>query len=487
MLGGLSTLDRELDTICAVSSPNGEGAISVIRASGRSAGDILRKIFKPYIKGAAVDAAAVLFQPRRVYTGKLLDPDSGSFVDEVNAVFFKSPKTFTGEDIIEIYPHGGVFNTRYILEIVLRSGARLAYNGEFSKRAFLNGKIDLIQAEAILGIIKANSLHNLLIANNQLGGLLKNRIEGIRDDLLYLLAAVEALIDFPEEEFVDVEEKFHFKSEALLKKLSSLLNSYSDFSKFDGGPSVVIAGKPNAGKSSLMNALLQKKRAIVSDIPGTTRDYIEESLFIFNKRIKIVDTAGLRHGEDSVETEGIRMSFEQIEEAHIVVYVIDGSSENPDGFSYPSGQLKEKDVVFVLNKLDLLGPDNSESLSGKFSFLINSLYKDYGKNEIARVIPVSAAKGSGIDDLKSVLHDKVLKIESVSSEGTAITTLRQKSLVEKSMLALEDAVGKFKNSSPLEIVALDLRQAAGCLDEIAGAVTGEEVLDTLFKEFCIGK
>ncbi|MCL4497041.1 MAG: tRNA uridine-5-carboxymethylaminomethyl(34) synthesis GTPase MnmE, partial [Deltaproteobacteria bacterium] len=283
-----SSLFKEIDTICAISSPAGEGAISIIRASGKDSINIIGKIFKPYGK------SAYPLTPRYFYAGRIYDPFIGSFIDEAACVYIKGPDSYTGEDMFEIYPHGGIFNTRYILEIILKSGARLAYNGEFTKRAYLNNKINLIQAEAILEIIKANSVKALLIANNELNGLLEKRIKAVKDDYLYLLAAVEALIDFPEEEFKDMDNEFFKAAYNLAGSIKDLINSYENYNLNRQGLSVVIAGKPNAGKSSLLNALLGKNRAIVSDMPGTTRDYIEDNIFLFNKPIKVVDTAGLR-------------------------------------------------------------------------------------------------------------------------------------------------------------------------------------------------
>ena len=484
MAGRFSPLSEELDTICAISSPQGEGAISIIRSSGKESSGILKKIFKPYKNGtipasAAAEACArAAFEHRRVYTGRLYDPSSGSFVDEANAVFFKAPGTFTGEDMFEIYPHGGIFNTRYILEIILKSGARLAYNGEFTKRAYLNGKINMLQAEAILGIIKSNSVHNLLIANNQLGGFLEKRIGRIKDDFLYLLAVAEALIDFSDEEFEGIELKFSEKAEDLVRTLAALADSYAGFAKFDGGVSVVIAGMPNVGKSSLMNALLQKKRAIVSDVPGTTRDYIEESIFLFNKRLKIVDTAGIRKSADSIEGEGISMSYEQIKAADLAICVFDPRQDTAEG-GFDLCPFKDKNTIFVLNKVDLLPEAEIKRFTEKLGALTGVEAED--------IIPVSAAEETGMELLRSALYDRILKMESVSREETGITTLRQKILVEKSLETLKSAAAKFKNREPLEIVSIDLREAACCLDEITGAVSNEDVLDTLFREFCIGK
>ncbi len=465
MAGLAPQLINELDTICAVSSPAGEGAISIIRASGKESLPIFKNIFEPY-KNRVI--------PRTVHTGRIKDPFTLRYVDEVNAVFFKGPGTYTGEDMFEIYPHGGIFNTRYILEIIIKSGARLAMRGEFTKRAYINGKIDVLKAEAVLEIIKSTSIHNLLIANNQLSGLLGERIKSLKDDFLYLLALIEALIDFSDEELEDIDAKFLEKASRLENTLTGLIDSYAGYSRFEGGPSVVIAGAPNAGKSSLLNALLRKKRAIVHDVPGTTRDYIEEVIFLFNKPLKIVDTAGLRESGDLIEREGINLALEQIEKSDLIIYVFDPGKEFMD---FSLGRFKDKIILFVLNKVDLLKEDEIKRYQKSLSEITG------GKD----IIPISASDNTGIEQLKTSIYERILELESISEDEVGITTLRQKTLIEKCLDILKTASRKFKNKDPLEIISIDLREALFQIDEITGAVSNEDILDTLFREFCIGK
>ena len=471
-----SSLFKEIDTICAISSPAGEGAISIIRASGKDSINIIGKIFKPYGK------SAYPLTPRYFYAGRIYDPFIGSFIDEAACVYIKGPDSYTGEDMFEIYPHGGIFNTRYILEIILKSGARLAYNGEFTKRAYLNNKINLIQAEAILEIIKANSVKALLIANNELNGLLEKRIKAVKDDYLYLLAAVEALIDFPEEEFKDMDNEFFKAAYNLAGSIKDLINSYENYNLNRQGLSVVIAGKPNAGKSSLLNALLGKNRAIVSDMPGTTRDYIEDNIFLFNKPIKVVDTAGLRKSNDLIESEGIKLTYGQIEKADIVIYICDAQDDFADfNFTVDYEILKLKNVILVLNKIDLLP---SGDLINKKDELFK---KAVDKFALSKLVLMSVKNNIGIDLLKDALYDIILKIESGVKEDVSITTIRQKTLLEKSHDLLQKGILKYKNSEPLELISIDLREATCYLDEIIGGVTNEDILGKLFKEFCIGK
>ncbi len=481
----MPSLSYEIDTICAISSPPGEGAISIIRASGKDCLRILQKIFKPYSKGFFD------IKPRFLYTGRIFDFQIQSFIDEAVCVFIKGPDSYTGEDMFEIYPHGGVFNTKYILEIILKSGARLAYNGEFTKRAYLNNKISLLKAEAILEIIKANSLKTLVIANNELSGSLEQKIKEIKENYVYMLASIEALIDFPEEEFENLNEEFFRKADRTMELIGRLIDSYKNYELNKHGLSVVIAGEPNVGKSSILNRLIDKNRAIVSDIPGTTRDYIEESLFLFNKPIKIIDTAGLRKTNETLESEGIRHSREQIENSDVVLYVFDLNtlsrltelSKNKLRQTESviiSDILKEKkdNVVPVVNKIDALSAEDlstaKDNIMRFFEFANNPVF-------------VSAKTGLGFEAMKQALYEVILRIEGSVKDNIGITTVRQKNLLVKSLNLLTNAKEKFKDGQPLELISIDLRDGINALDEIVGGVTSEDVLDMLFKEFCIGK
>ncbi len=381
--------------------------------------------------------------------------------------------------MFEIYPHGGVFNTKYILEIILKSGARLAHNGEFTKRAYLNDKINLIKAEAILEIIKANSLKTLVIANNELSGLLEKKINKIKEDYIYLLASVEALIDFPEEEFENINADFLKKAQDSAWLIGGLIESYENYELNKRGFSVVIAGAPNVGKSSILNRLVDKKRAIVSDMPGTTRDYIEENLFLSNKPVKIIDTAGLRETDNSIENEGIKGSYSQIKNADAVLYVFDVNAlEENEILNDILLEEKKDNLIPVINKLDTIGGKDlriiETKVMRKFKFTNNPVF-------------ISAKTGEGFEAMKKTLRDIILKVESVVKDDVGITTLRQKNLLVKSVNFLESAKEKFKEGGPLELISIDMRDGINALDEIVGGVTNEDVLDVLFKEFCIGK
>ena len=511
-----SILNSELDTICAISTPEGEGAVSIIRISGSLSIDICNKILK-FKTTAQTNFTASDCKPKKFYVCNIYDYFINAVIDEAGFVFMKSPHSYTGEDIAEIYPHGGVFNTRYILELIIKSGARLAYNGEFTKRAYINKKINLIQAESILELIKATSVKSLLIANNELNGKLEAKLNIIKDNFLYILASIEALIDFPEEEFEDINKMFLQKGNELKEVMQYMINSYNEYAAGKKGLNVVIAGKPNAGKSSLLNKLLKKQRAIVSDSPGTTRDYIEESLFLFNKTLKIIDTAGLRISSDNIEKAGIDFTYEIIKQSDIILYLID-IAEGPDlnyvneeDLEFVKNCDKNKKLILVFNKTDKLSKAEliekkayiTEQFKSKFGInFISADAQDGGEyfvqnicsknntntNEnISGISFITTENDLDINVLKKYLYDLMLKMESALPENIAITTIRQKNLLEKSLLCLNNAINAFNNAQPYEIISIELRDGINCLENIIGNVTNEDVLDTLFKEFCIGK
>ncbi len=574
-----SILNNELDTICAISTPEGEGAISIIRISGSIALEICSKILKfrrnnnanfnaplnfdysdkdlnesrhsidndihnnnennfdycnkdlnesnydinnsnnnadcEYSENKIKEDFSILgCEPKQFYVCNIYDYFINAVIDEAGFVFMKTPNSYTGEDMAEIYPHGGVFNTRYILELILKSGARLAYNGEFTKRAYLNKKINLIQAEAILDIIKSNSVKSLLIANNELNGQLESKLNIMKDNFLYILASIEALIDFPEEEFKDINKMFLLKSKELFGSIEHLINSYKEYMANKHGLNVVIAGKPNAGKSSLLNKFLKKQRAIVSDIPGTTRDYIEESLFLFNKTIKIIDTAGLRISNDDVEKAGIDFTHKIIKKSDIVLYLIDIAKKldlDEDDLEFIKKCDKSKKLIIIFNKIDKLSDDE---LKEKKSEIIKQILSKFGTNvsndnmkdnkyinkhivnninnsnineNISGIFFISTLNDLNIDILKKYLYDLIINIESSLKENIAITTIRQKNLLEKSLFCLNNAINAFNNTEPYEIISIELRDGINFLKDIIGNVSNEDILDTLFNEFCIGK
>ncbi len=475
----MSSLKHEIDTICAISSPSGEGAISIIRASGIDSLYILQKVFKPYRK----DFSNI--KPRFLYTGRIFDFQTDSCVDEAVCVFIKGPDSYTGEDMFEIYPHGGIFNTKYILEIILKSGARLAQNGEFTKRAYLNNKINLIKAEAILEIIKANSIKTLVIANNELSGFLEQKIKEIKENYIYLLASIEALIDFPEEVFENINLDFINKVNETANLIEGLIESYKNYELNKHGLSIVIAGAPNAGKSSILNRFAGKNRAIVSETPGTTRDYIEENLFLFNKSIKIIDTAGLRETDNAIEYEGVQSSYDQIKSADAVLYVFDLNDLTKNKVSKNVNIMIEKKetLIPIVNKLDMFDGKNLTPEE------LNSIGKPVMQafEFVNAPVFISAKTGFGFDAMKKAVYEVILRMEGGVQDNVGITTLRQKNLLLKSLNLLLISKDKFAEGQPLELISIDLRDGIKALDEIVGEVSSEDILDKLFKEFCIGK
>ncbi len=461
-------LDYAEATIAAIATPPGPGAIGVIKISGNLAEKILKRLFKPL-------KPLKEFQSHRLYYGFIKDPRTGELVDEVLVTLMRKPRSYTREDVAEIYGHSGYLVLTKILELVLREGARLAEPGEFTKRAFLNGRIDLSQAEALLDLINARSEEALRLALNQLRGALAEKILALKEALLSALAVVEVAIDFPEE---DVELLSHYDlarelEENVLMPLNKLLATYQRGRLYREGIAVVIAGRPNVGKSSLLNALLLEERAIVTPIPGTTRDVIEEFANIKGLPIKLIDTAGLRETEDLVEGIGVKRAREKIAEAEIVIFMVDGSQEPSEEDFRLYEEIKERPHLVAVNKIDIAG---EETLN---------LWKKAFPHE--RLVFISAKEGEGIEALAEQIFLLVTGGRSKEIPQVA-PNLRQKMALEKAREALERAVANLKKPTVYpELVAVDLREALSSLGEITGEATTEDLLDRIFSNFCLGK
>ncbi|OMH40365.1 tRNA uridine-5-carboxymethylaminomethyl(34) synthesis GTPase MnmE [Desulfurobacterium indicum] len=455
------------DTIAAISTPLSKGAIGIVRISGKKALEILKKVFRTK-SGKPKET----FENRKMTYGIIVDENNDE-IDEVLAVYMKGPKTFTGEDVVEIHSHGGIYVVRKILKRVLSEGARLAEPGEFTKRAFLNGRIDLVQAEAINEIINAESELSLKVAVNHLKGSLSSKIESIRDMLFHLKAFIEAAVDFPEEEIEIIETgKVKEKVEKATEKIEKLLETYDDGRIIREGIKIAIAGRPNVGKSSLLNALLKEERAIVTDIPGTTRDVIEEAVTLKGIPVRLIDTAGIREAKDVVEKIGIDKTKEKLKEADIILFVIDGST----GFTEEDKKIYEtlKDnpnLIVVINKKD----------QG-----LKVSCKDFENT----CVEISAKEGEGIEVLSEVVMKKLLlEPETLFKETEAmITSERHKNLLEKALKSLQNMKKSIEYGieSP-EFLALDLDEALNALGEIVGKKGIEDMLDIIFSTFCIGK
>ncbi len=459
--------DQE-ETIAAISTPFGESGIGIVRISGFSAESIARKLFKS-------KSDQPHFISHRFHYGELIEPESGNPVDEVLIVLMKSPKTYTREDIVEIHCHGGYFILQKVLEIVLREGARMALPGEFTKRAFLNGRIDLTQAEAVVDLIRAKTQTSLEIANQQLRGSLYREMTELRSRLVERLALIEAHIDFPEEEIEPIG--FRELEEDLKKTVCQMeewIASYEEGKIFREGISCAIVGKTNVGKSSLLNVLLKEERAIVTPIPGTTRDVIEEVLNIYGIPVRLMDTAGLRKPADSIEQEGVRRAKERVVDSDFVLLMLDGSRALDDDDNEIFEEIKGKKKVIVLNKNDLSLKITTEEVKRFFP-------ED-------PIISTSALKNEGIDDLKKTIYTSLVHRDvRATPEHLIVANIRHKTALIQVKDSLSNALKGLEEGTSLEFIAFEIRSALDAMGETVGETTTEEVLNRIFEQFCVGK
>ncbi len=458
------------DTICALATANGVGAIGIIRVSGGESFEIVNRIFE------GKDLRKV--DSHTVHYGFIKDEDE--VVDEVMVSVFHAPKTFTTEHSVEISFHGSPYIGKRILEVLIKNGARMAKAGEFTMRAFMNGRIDLSQAESIADLIASENEASRKVALNQLKGGISQEISVLRNDLLNFTSLIELELDFAEE---DVEFADRTALVGLIKKiqekLKSLIDSFQYGNAIKNGTAVAIIGKPNAGKSTLLNALLKEERAIVSNIAGTTRDTIEEILHIKGHAFRLIDTAGLRETEDEIEAIGVKKAKEKVENAEVLVYLIDAATSDVSEDLEMINSLLRKDlkVIICATKIDEVSPTNFESLESK---LRNSVNQDFD------FIKISALENQNIQDLNNELSSYVEELKS--EEGNVVITNQrhfealQKSL--ESVTRVEEAVSQ---QITTELLAYELRNALEQLGEISGEFTNDEVLGNIFSKFCIGK
>lgn len=456
------------ETIAAISTPFGESGIGVVRLSGPMAEPILKKLFKPKKEISHFDS-------HRFYYGQVIDPKTGSPIDEALIVLMRKPKSYTREDIVEIQCHGGYLLLQKILELVLSEGARMAQPGEFTKRAFLNGRIDLTQAEAVIDLIKARTIEGIQIANQQLSGWLYQEMASIKELLLNHLALIEAHIDFPEEELDEVPG-FKIKQELIgaYKRLTEWISTYDEGRVFREGISCAIIGKTNVGKSSLLNVLIKQDRAIVTPIPGTTRDIIEEVLNIHGIPVRLIDTAGLRKTKDLVEKEGVLRARERAANADIILLVLDGSRLLDEDDFEIAKEVEDKKKVVVLNKRDLPQMVMYEEIKKKFP--------------TDPVVSISALKKEGIEELKNAVYNMLIhKGVKVSQEHLIIANVRHKNILVEIKENLERALKGLEEGISYEFIAFEIRSALNSLGEMVGETTPEDVLNRIFEQFCIGK
>lgn len=465
------------DTIAAIATPVGEGGIGVIRVSGRDALVVAGEMFRP------VSEVPVAGLPTHtVHYGYVFDPVTEEQIDDGVITVYREPRSYTGDNSVEISCHGGIVPMRRVLESALRAGARLAEPGEFTRRAFLNGRLDLAQAEAVLDIIRSRTDEAMRMANLQFSGLLSSRIRVIRGELVGIIAGVEASIDFPE----DVSELQPGTLAGSVREcvghITDLLATADRGKIYREGIQAVIAGRPNVGKSSLLNALVRESRAIVTPIPGTTRDVIEESINIRGIPVRTMDTAGVREPEDAVEEIGVNRARKTIEQADVVLAVLDtdqGLTAEDQDFLLG---LKEKKLIIVLNKTDLVRESDADELARQVA--------EWAEGNLAPGIPVietAAPSNEGIFELEDAIAEAVLARGVFPSDGVVVSNVRHRRALEEAKASLEQALRTAESAMPPDLVSTDLRAAAESLGTITGETVSEDVLDRIFGEFCIGK
>lgn len=458
------------DTICALATPNGVGALGIIRVSGNEALGIVNRCFE----GKNITEVA----SHTVHYGFIKDGDEQ--IDEVMVSVFRAPKTFTTENSVEISFHGSPHIARKILEVLMKNGARMAKAGEFTMRAFMNGRIDLSQAEAIADVIASENEASRKVALNQLKGGISNEISVLRGDLLNFTSLIELELDFAEEdvEFAD-RTAMNMLLNRLEEKLNALIESFQYGNAIKNGVDVAIIGKPNAGKSTLLNALLMEERAIVSDIAGTTRDTIEELLHINGTAFRFIDTAGIRETTDAIEAIGVQRAKEKIATAKILLYLYDEWDATPEeviGFVKEFWR-EDLKVILLHNKIDL-----SKSNENEFDqMLSNALIPEF----TTTIIPISAKDQTGIETLKKELSSYVENLKT--DESTVITNQRHFEALQKSLQSVRNVKKALTQSFHTELLAYELRYALEHLGEISGEFTNDEVLGNIFSKFCIGK
>ena len=448
------------DTICAISTALGVGAISIIRVSGDEAIDIVNKIFD---KDLTKKESHTINYGHIIYNGEI--------IDEVMVSIMKSPKTFTKEDTIEINSHGGVAVTNKVLEILLLEGARLAEPGEFTKRAFLNGRIDLVEAESIMDLIESKTETSRKLAISGMEGKVSKLVKNIIDNLVKVNANIEVNIDYPEYEDIEIvtKEKIEEMSKYINKELTKLLNESENGKLIKDGINTLILGRPNVGKSSILNKLIEEDKAIVTSVAGTTRDIVEGQIRVNGILLNIIDTAGVRETEDIVEKIGVEKSLSLVNDADLIILVFNNNEKLTDEDKKLLEYTKEKKRIIVINKIDL---ENNLDISNL-------------KNE--RIVKVSALKDSGIENLKNEIND-MFNLEEINlGDFTYLSNSRQISLVKKAVEISKNLEDALNNDVPIDLLEIDIKEICEILGEIIGESYDDKLIDTLFSNFCLGK
>ena len=457
------------DTISAIATGMSEGGIGVVRISGPEALHIGEALFSPY-RGEQLGKRPI----RSAVYGRVIEPSSGLMVDEAIALYMPGPHSYTSEDVVELQCHGSPIALRKVLALALQTGARLAEPGEFTMRAFLSGRIDLVQAEAVMNIIQAKSERALRIAVRQQQGGLSDAVRKLTAALRAVIVQLEAVIDYPDEDIEELSTADAMKvAAATAQQLDVLLAGAKDGRVLREGLRTVLVGRPNVGKSTLLNALLAEERAIVSDIPGTTRDILEEVLTVKGIPLILVDTAGIRETEDAVEQIGVLRSKKQLAQADLTILLIDGSDDVTQADQELFVQVAERPFLVVVNKTDLAARFDVQALTG-------------GRE--AKVVSISARTGEGMDALTEAIAQKALGEHGLQAEENALVgSLRQEQQLRQAAAALASAQASYDEQMPLDCLIIDLRACLEALGQITGEQASDDILAEIFARFCIGK
>lgn len=453
------------DTIAAISTPRGEGGIGIVRISGNHALEILGKIFKPKSKKNVEGLRNFSINYGYLYDGENL-------VDEVLVSIMKAPNTYTKEDIVEINCHGGFVITEKVLETVLKNGARISESGEFTRRAFLNGRLDLTQAEAVMDIIHGKTEKSVSLSLDQLRGDLKEQIGHLKKLVLDVAAHINVVLDYPEEGIDDpLPENLVGNLREVMDTTDILIKSYDKGKMIKEGIKTAIVGKPNVGKSSILNSVLKEERAIVTHVAGTTRDVIEEVVNLKGIPLVLVDTAGIRKTDDLVENIGVEKSKQLIESADLILFVVDGSRALDEEDMRIHEAIKAEKVIGILNKIDIREDIDLSPLT-----------------KINKWLEISAIKNQGIDEMEEEIYNHIIE-ENVedSSQKVTITNIRHKSALEKTKQSIENIFETIENGLPMDLMAVDIKGALDSLSEVTGEISSEDLLDHIFSNFCVGK
>jgi len=457
----------DMDTIAAVATPMGEGGVAIIRVSGTDSIDVVDKIFRGKNKLSTVDS-------HTIHYGFLMDPQSGERVEEVLVSVMRAPRTFTREDVVEVNCHGGIVSVQRVLELILANGARLAEPGEFTKRAFLNGRIDLSQAEAVIDLIRAKTDRAMKVALAQVEGRLSREIRELRQNLIEAMAHIEVTLDYPEHDVEDVTlNLLRDKCQEVKKEIAGMLQTAKQGKILRDGLSTAIVGRPNVGKSSLLNSLVQEEKAIVTDVAGTTRDVIEEYVNVRGVPLRLIDTAGIRETEDIVERIGVEKSRQLLQQADLILLVLNYNEPlQPDDYRIFEA-IAGMNVVVIVNKFDL--PQRIDLEDVKTHFPKQPL------------VMTSAKEEKGIDLLEQAISEIFFTGRVQQEDLTYVSNTRHIELLRQAEQAVTDAIEAIELRTPVDMVQIDIKKAWELLGEVIGESVGEDLIDQIFSQFCLGK